>query len=62
MFCSDSSAAGYALHESTATIDEVLEAIEWRERWRFVPVHEPTPDRRPDVLHGAQARDLTLAP
>eukprot|EP00972_Heterocapsa_arctica_P051969 7644123-Heterocapsa_arctica.AAC.1 len=62
MFCSDSSAAGYALHESTATSDEVLEAIGWRERWRFAPVHEPAPDRLPDGVHGAQAGHVGLAP
>ena len=40
--CSDSSTDGFALHETDASASEVLEAIRWRERWRF---REPAPEQ-----------------
>ena len=41
VFSSDASTEGYALHCTTATVPDILDAAKWRERWRFLPVHPP---------------------
>eukprot|EP00971_Amphidinium_carterae_P013983 275553-Amphidinium_carterae.1 len=40
-YCSDASTLGYALHITQCDAAEVLEATQWRERWRF---RQPDPD------------------
>ena len=38
----------------------VLEAVVWKEKWRFVDVHEPVTDRHPLGLRGSQPAELLV--
>ena len=58
-FCSDE---GYALLETSAARGELLRCTEWKERWRFVPVHVADSSFDAGGCTGAAARDHTLAP
>ena len=61
VYCSDSSTDGFALHETDASAVEVLEAIRWRERWRF---RDPDPKANLVVssFRGTLAGCVSVAP
>ena len=55
VFCTDSSLFGYELAVTDALNTEVLDAIRWRERWRFVELVEPV------ILRAAGSKDGQVA-
>ena len=59
-YVTDSSAKGYEMLETVTVPREVLEAVVWKEKWRFVDVHEPVADRHPLGLCGSQPAELLV--
>ena len=55
VFCGDSSALGYALHETWSTLGEVLSLGCWRVRWRFAQARKRETHRTPGALAGVAA-------